>query len=314
MPNSTYGWQSKRYLFGANRTGSVETSVQGGLPSRLLVTSSFFKGQGDNLKLVAKLGGTSELTLLDTATNVNLLDQELVLSEYNNVLPASEANWYLSFRVEINTPYRDPSPESMDWPFIANQDVTLYLYKDLLTQSVVVRSQPADTELSRSGVPVTNAQARFLPMPRVQTVFYFSDQNVRLRAATTVSDEAGRIRTSLPAGKYDIEFYGGGVVQSEYIKGYVIGAGNNLTPWKGGTVSGISQAAEYNSIKAQFSTLYWPGYMVAEDFSPERANYRDENAETNTYGNDYAIQLFGRVFAGISYVEFIGVAIDPSPE
>lgn len=313
MPNTKYGWQSKRYPFGLYQA-DVASDVQSGLPTKLLCTASYYKHPQDNLKIVAKLGGSSELVLFDSATSVNRLEQELSLGSFSNVLPANEANWYVSFRVEIDTPFKDPTPESVDWPFIANQDVILYLYKDLLSQSVVLRKEATDTELSRAGVPVTSQTGRYLPLTNVQTVFYFSEQSVRLRAATAVTDRQGRIRTSLPSGLYDIEFYGGGVLQSEYVKGYAIGAGNNLTPWKGGSVSGVSQAAEYNAIKSQFSTLYWPGYMIAEDFSPERALYRNEAAETNTYGNDYAYQMFGRVFAGLTYVDFIGIAIDPSPE
>lgn len=318
MPTlTTYGWQSKKYLFGANYSGDVATAVQSGSPGRILCTAACYAAPTDRVRIIARLGGTSELVLLDrtgAVDAVNLLDQEVNLGNFANVLPASDANWYVDFRVEISTPYKDPTPESVDWPFIDNDTVTLYLYRDLVTQSVVVRTDPMDSGTTRAGTPVTSDASRYLPLKRVQTVFYFSDQTVRLRAATVVSDGIGKVSVALPSGAYDIEFYGGNVLESEYLKGYVVGAGTNLSPWKGGTVSGIAQASEYNAIKAQFSTLYWPGYMIAEDFSPERLQYRNEAAETNSYGNNYAYQLFGRVFAGLSYVEFIGIAVDPPPE
>lgn len=319
MP-TTYGWQSKRYLFGANRTGDVATSVQTGLPGRMLATAAYYPGIGDRVRIYAKLGGTSELLLLDHTGGsepvVNRLDDELALSSFPNVLPLPPvSNWYLSFRVEIQTDFRDPTPESPDWPFVANETVTLYLYRDLVSQSTAIRTDPADTTVTRGGQVVTVPDPQFMPLARVQTVFYFADDPVlRLRAATVMSDNAGRVQVPLPAGTYNVEFRGGNILPSEDLQGFVVGAGTNLSPWRGASVAGISQAAEFSQIKSQFSTLYWPGYMVAEDFSPERAQFRNEAAETNTYGNDYAMQLFGRVFAGKSYVEFVGIALDPPPE
>lgn len=394
MP-TTYGWQSKRYLFGSARGAAgnqaVAAAVQEGLPSRLLGTASYFIGTaagkgtvtvtsttltfsqsqdgvvdvntrvtvGDNtykvtvktsntvyqiaggvsatdqmfaysndrVRLIAKIGdatpgapSTSEIVLLDDGaigTPVNRLNEELQLSNFVGSLPGLTGydNWYLSFRTEIITDFLDPTPESPDWPFVENQEVVLYLYRDLLTQSFTMRSEPIDTNLTRAGVRRTTVAPEYLPLSNVQTVFYFANTgSTRLRAATVVSDRAGRIRVPLPAGSYDIVFYGGGILESEWIQNYPVGAGTTLTPWRGNSTTGVAQAAEYNVVRAQFSTLYWPGYMVAEDFSPERAAYRDESAETNSYGNDYAIQLFGRVFAGQSWIDFVGMAIDPSPE
>lgn len=318
MP-TTYGWQSKRYPFGANRTGDVATSVQSHLPGRMLCTTSYHVGTGDRVRIVAKLGGTSELVLLDHTGGSNAAvdrrDAEITLADFANVLPGSANSWYLSYRVEITTDYLDPTPEDANWPFANNETVSLYLYKDLVTQANVVRTEPADTGLTRAGVSVTSGTPQFLPLAQVQTVFYFTESgSLRLRAATAVSDTSGRVRVDLPAGTYDVEFYGAGFQDFEYKRGFVVGAGTNLAPWSGSSVANISQAAEFGQIKAQFSTLYWPGYMVAEDFSPERAHLRDESAETNSYGNNYALQLFGRVFAGKSYVEFVGIAVDPPPE
>lgn len=382
----TYGWQSKRYLFGSNRTGEVETSVQGGLPGRLLGVMSKYIGTGDSVKLIARLGGASSVagpgtvtvastTLTFTAPSspppgftfdnylavgytvvvggnryvllsrtsatvwtiengqaasnqnwayvpevvlyygtsavdkINRLSEELNLTSFPSLRPAplNEEDWYLSFRIEIDTEFKDPSPESPDWPFVNNTDVTLYLYRNLRTQKFELRSDPVNPT-SDTGTP------EYLPLKQVQTVFYFAGTPLRFRAATVISNSDGRIDVSLPTGDYNIEFYGSGLQQSDWLEGYTVGAGEYLSPWAGQSTTGIAQAAEFNAIKAEFSTLYWPGYVVAEDFSPERAEYRDENAEVNTYGDGYAWQLFGRVFAGRSYVDFVGIAVDPPPE
>lgn len=314
----TYGWQSKRYLFGQNLTGEVDDAVQSGFPSRLLGMTSYFLGGTDRIKLVARFGGSAELTLLDhtngSPPSVYLLDQEVDLLPIANLMPADPATWYLSFRLELETDYRDPTPESPDWPFVANSDVSFYLYRDLLTQSVEIRQDPIDTNRDRGGNLLTTTVPEYLPIKQVQAVFYFAGGGEKLRVATAISDSTGLIRTALPAGTYDVEFYGGGILQSEWLYGYTVGAGDTLTPWLGRSTAGISQAAEFSAIRTAFSTLYWPGYIVAEDFAPERAAYRDEAAETNAYGNNYAIQRFGRVFAGRSYVEFVGLAVDPPPK
>lgn len=380
----TYGWQSKRYLFGSNRAGDVATNVQDGLPARLLGVMSHYIGTGDTVKLIARLGGPSSPAGLGTVTvaattltftppasppegfsfdnylavgytvvvganryvlvsrtsatqwvieggqtasnqswsyvpevvlywatssaiKINRLGEEIDLTLFPNSRPSIIGDWYLSFRLEITTDYLDPSPESPDWPFVNNTNVTLYLYRNLRTQRFEMHTDPVNPN-SDTGTP------EYLPLNQVQTVFFFGNTPLRFRAATVVSDNNGKIELALPTGDYNIEFHGGGIVQSDWVEGFTVGAGDYLTPWKGTSTSGVSQAAEFNSIKNEFSTLYWPGYVVAEDFSPERAQYRDENAEVNTYGNNYAWQLFGRVFAGKSFVDFVGIAVDPPPE
>lgn len=316
-----YGWQSKRYLFGQYQA-NVSDDVQQGSPSRFIATASYFKGTGDHIKIIADFGGVDDLLLLDTSQvpEVNRLNQEIdLLGDPElvslNLLPANPNDWFVSFRIEITTDLRDPSPTSPEWPFVNNSDVTLYLYRNLLTQAVEVRSEPIDIGLTRAGVPLSTAVPEYVPLKHVQTVFYFSGQSVKLRAATVISDKTGCVKTALPAGSYDIEFYGAGILPSEYLQGYTVGAGDNLTPWSKTSTSGVAQAAEFSAIKNEFSTLFWPGYVVAEDFSPERAHLRDEDWQSNpSYGNNLALQLYGRVFAGKSYVDFIGVAIDPPPE
>lgn len=244
-----------------------------------------------------------------TTDKINRLSEELNLTSFPSLRPAplDEEDWYLSFRVEIDTEFKDPSPESPDWPFVNNTNLTLYLYRNLRTQKFELRSEPV-LPTSDTGTP------EYMPLKQVQTVFYFAGTPLRFRAATVVSDRDGKIELGLPTGDYNIELYGAGLQQSDWIEGYTVGAGEYLSPWNGQSTTGITQAAEFNAIKAEFSTLYWPGYVVAEDFSPERAEYRDEDAEVNTYGGGYAWQLFGRVFAGRSYVDFVGIAVDPSPE
>jgi hypothetical protein len=312
----TYGWQSKKYPFGQYQA-QVSGEVQQGTPARFLAVASYYcpdETTTDDLKIVANFGGTSELVLVNTATNVDLLNDEIDLTATPTLLPVNPANWHVSFRVEITTDARDPSPTSPEWPFVNNSDVTLFLYRNLLTQAIEIRTEPLDSNYTRGGIPRTNENPQYVPLTHVQTVFYFSNSPVKLRAATVISDKVGCVKTGLPAGQYDIEFYGAGILPSEYIQGYTIGAGDTLTPWKASSTTGIAQAAEFNAVKAEFSTLYWPGYVIAEDFSPERALLRDEDWKANAYGNNLAWQLFGRVFAGSTYVDFVGIAIDPPPE
>lgn len=317
MPK-TYGWQSKRYPFGQYQA-QVSGDVQQGSPARFLATASYYCPEhvGDDLKIIADFGGTSELVLLDTAATpkVDLLNEEIDLTDTPALLPTVDpSSWHVSFRVEITTDARDPSPVSPEWPFVNNSEVTLYLYRNLFTQAIEVRTDPVDTNATRGNIPRTAAEPQYMPLTHVQTVFYFANSPVKLRAATVVSDKVGCVKTALPAGQYDIEFYGAGILSSEYLLGYTVGAGDTLTPWKASSTTGIAQAAEFNSIKNEFSSLYWPGYVITEDFSPERAHLRDEAWKVNAYGNDLALQLFGRVFAGSTYVDFVGIAIDPPPE
>jgi hypothetical protein len=312
----TFVWNSKPYTFGAAREASPEVSeaIQPGFPKRLLVTGSYRRATGEHIRIFVKLGGSGELKVLDTSTTpkVDLLDQEIdLLTSGSNLLPASDLNWALSFRVEFDAAQRDPNPESPNSPFAPHSNVTLYLYRDLLTQNIVVRSDPMETDTTRSNIPVTSAQQRYVPLKHVQTVFYFSNQPSKVRAATVVSNSVGRITASLPAGKYDIEMYGGGIIESDWPRGYPVGAANNLTPWQGSSTTSVTQAAEFNVLRSQFATLFWPGYVVMEDFTDERAQFRSESLAAP---ETHALQLYGRALAGSSFVEFIGIAVDPSPE
>jgi len=394
---TTYGWQSKRYTFGAARDAvgaeDVAATVQAGIPSRLTVAASYYAGIGDTVRLVARLGGqrtgigtvsaaangaltfstaptpaltygqivliggsaypivsgsgtnyvssrqvaaasttswsvVTELELLKhTGTGVpatdepalTRLDEEIdLLQVASDLIPGYEADWYISFRVEITSDYLDPTPESVDWPFVRNEAVELYLYRNIITQQVEVRSDPvSDTELVASWRSPAQGDRKYLPLQGVQALFFFKDSNPPLRAATVLSDTKGRVATSLPPATYNVRFMGSGINEEYFLvddRALTVGTGSNLTPWRNASTPKVAQSAEFNCIKSQFGTLYWPGYVVAEDFTPERAPFRDESAETNAYGDNYAIQLFGRVFAGKSYVDYIGVAIDPPPE
>lgn len=394
---NTYGWQSKRYTFGAAREAvgaeEVAATVQAGVPSRLTVAASYYAGVGDTVRLVARLGGqktgtgtvaaaangtltfsvapspalaygqvvliggnaypilsgsgtsyvssrkvaaastgtwsvVTELELLKhTGTGVpatdeptlTRLDEEIdLLQVVADLLPSNEADWYISFRVEITTEYLDPTPESVDWPFVRNEAVKLYLYRNVVTQQVEVRTDPiSDTELITSWRSPAQGDRRYLPLQGVQALFFFKDSNPPLRAATILSDAKGQVAAMLPPATYNVRFFGGGIGAEHFLiddQALTVGTGSSLTPWLNASTPRVAQSAEFNHLKTQFSTLYWPGYVIAEDFTPERAVLRDEAAETNAYGDNYAIQLFGRVFAGKSYVDYIGVAIDPPPE
>lgn len=320
---TAFGWQSKRYEFALNRDldADVQAAVQAGDPTRLLAMASYYVGPGDRVRIIARLGGASEIVLLDHSYDdatpaVDNLEEELTVTGAN--IPAGPTPWYVSFRVEILTARLDPTPESPDWPFVNSEPVTLYLYKNRQTQSNEIRMEPIESGVTRSNVPVPGTSATYRSLPRVQTVFYFKGMNPRLRAGTAVSDATGRVAVSLPPGQYDVECYGEGFLESEWLTGdraLSVGAGDYLTAWKGSNTTGVQQSAEFGYIKTQFSSLYWPGYMIAEDFAPSRAAFRDEAAENNAANYvTPAFQWFGRVFAGNSYVDFVGIAIDPPPE
>lgn len=389
-----WGWQSKRYTFGAGRsddtTGAVATAVQSGFPSRFFMTASFSVGIGDTLRLFARFGGakagtgtvtvaangtvtfsqaqqlrfghviqigatlypirsgsgTSYVTnkLVAAATTatwslitelllheetgtglesqqptISYLDDEVdILTVADDLLPDDDETWYVSFRIEIESSFLDPTPESVDWPFLRNEPVELYLYRNQFTRACEVRLEPIETDEDRGGLPVelTNTPT-YIPLTNVQTLFFFKDTQPTLRAATVISDQIGRVKTMLPPGQFNVCFYGGGFKQSEWLTGnrsLTVGSGTSLVPWLGNSATRVSQNAEFNYIKSTFATFYWPGYVIAEDFTPERIVYRDEAAEVNAYADAYAIQLFGRVFAGKTFVDFIGIAIDPPPE
>lgn len=315
MPLTVYGWQSKRYTFGAGRaadtSGKVAAAVQDGLPSKVLSVMSYKVGPNDRIRLIAKFGGAQELVLLDhtgssPTPSIDRLNEELdLVTDYPNRLPVSATSWYLSFRIEISSNFIDPTPEDPDWPFTTSENFTYYLYKNSNTGQVEGRSEPI-------------VQGDMVPLRNVQCAFYFKDVTPKIRVATVLTDRNGKLQTRLPAGQYEVEFYGGGMNQAQWLlddRAISVGAGAAVSPWTGGSASDVAQAAEFSFIRSQFSTLYWPGYMVAEDFSPSRSGYRDESAESNgsNYTN-YAMQAFGRVFAGVSFVDFVGFAIDPSPE
>lgn len=256
---------------------------------------------------------------LEDPPGINLFEEELDLAEIGtSLLPDAEEDWYVSFRIEITSEYRDPTPESVDWPFVNNEPVELYLYRNLQTQIPEIRFEETDVSAWRSNqVTRVTATPTYMPLVGVQAIFYFKDVQPAVRAATITSDSTGLVKTSLPPAQYDVHFYGQGFTHNEWLvddNALTVGVGASLTPWRGNATSGVSQAAEFNAIKSQFATLYWPGYVIAEDFAPARNVYRDEEAEVNAYGESYALQLFGRVFAGKSYVDYFGLAIDPPPE
>lgn len=317
-----FGWQSKRYEFALRRdqSAAVQAAVQAGDPTRLLAKGSYFVGTGDRVRIIARFGGAEDIVLVDhtggaEAPAVDRLNQELALTSAN--LPTGGSPWYVSFRVEIHTARLAPSPESVDWPFVNSEPVSLYLYKNLLTQSNEIRLEPIESGVTRANVPIEGSGTVYRTLKRVQTVFYFKGMNPRLRAATAVSDETGRVSVTLPPGQYEVECYGEGFLEAEWLTGgqaLSVGAGEYLTAWKGSNTTGVQASAEFNYLKTQFSTLYWPGYMIAEDFAPDRAAFRDEAAENNAANYDApAYQWFGRVFAGNSFVDFVGLAIDPPP-
>jgi hypothetical protein len=389
----TYGWQSKRYEFGAGYVGEVADHIQPGIPSRLLGIANYRRfdveplevddPQPDHVRIAVQFGGaldeagpgtvnvtpgkltfsqapdslaagylvtvgsgnsrkvytlkqpvvgstteweivggqaassqpwtyTAEVALVDTAAGIDRREEEISLLSFPALL--TEDEWYVRYRIEITTDTVNLSPNSPDWPFINSETVDLYFYRDLLTQSVLVRPEPLDTRLDRRGRPRTSSTPEFMPLAGVQVVFYFANTPLRFRAYTAVTDNAGRITAKVPPAQYNIEFYGAGARQSEWLTNYTVGAGEHISPWKGSSSSRVSQAAEFGFLKAQFSTLYWPGYVVMEDFAPERQLLRDESDVNLSYVNNYAWHLFGRVFAGKSFVDYLGIAIDPPPE
>lgn len=317
-----YTYRSKFYPFGAAVTVGnplysdvVHGTVRSGVPTKLLVTSSWGRGvpiagtvypgndtesaaltSPEHVKLTINFGAAgSDLVVLDTSAGTNELNTEI--DDITPYLPTTGGNpdpsaWGLQFTITLTV---DPttSPD-----FEPTELFTAWTYLEKSTGTPVVRFEPfgvADASL-------------YQPIGGVQAQFYArgTDQRVGLG----VSDSGGELQVLVPAGTYDMRLYGYGFSEQDWLtgsNGVTVGTSTNSGPF-GSTTSDVAKNAEFSQIKTLFSSLHWPGYMVPEDFTDSRASDRDDPGGTTP-----AAQNFGRVYAGLSWVEYVGIAIDPSP-
>lgn len=274
-------------------------------------------------------------------TNINLLDTEILLGANS---PPSLAGWQTIIKASIT------ADEYTDSEFSATETVELYCYKNFRTrQSEVFTTQQPNTRIyrpdpsvsiSRPVVPdFTNFASdikrrsnqnfddfrverppedagstdQFGPLSGVQAQFFSKDSD--LVFLTIVSDVNGKLSGKIPPGSYDVKLHGGGFTENQWLvgaKSLAVGLSDNSTKFGEGT-NDISQAAEFGQVKSYFSAMKWIGFMIVEDFTKSRAKFRNEAADTTESYLNHATYNFGRIYRGKSYIEFIGVGLDPSP-
>lgn len=310
-----YVYRSKQYLFGpANTVGNtiysadVHGTVRPGLPTKMIVIAQWGRGvhttvvfsandtvvpslaADEQVKITVNFGRVGvDYTLLDTSTGTDNLNKEL--DDLSGYLPDS-ASWMIQFTVTFTV---DPTTTP---DFVPTEQFNAWTYVNKTTRQPVFRLAPF-------GV---NEIAAYQPVGGIQAQFVARGSNERV--ATGVSDRGGELTVMLPAGTYDVQLSGWGFTQADWLtgaNGISIGTGANAAAF-GRTTTDVSKQAEFNTLKSLFANLHWPGYLVPEDFTDARASDRDDPAGTTP-----ATQHFGRIYAGRSFVEYFGIATDPSP-
>lgn len=317
-----YTYRSKFYPFGAAATvgnplfsDDVHGTVRSGVPTKLLVSSSWGRGvpvgsavypgndtesadltAEEHVKISVNFGlAGSDLVVLDTSASTNSLNTEI--DDLSAYLPLSGGTpdpsaWGIQFTITLSV-----DPTTMP-DFEPTELFTAWTYIEKATGRPVFRFEPFG---------VADA-ALYQPVGGVQVQFYARDTNQRVGLG--VSDSGGEMQVLVPAGTYDVRLYGYGFSEQDWLtgsNGVTVGTSTNAGPF-GSTTSDVAKTAEFSQIKTLFSSLHWPGYMVPEDFTDTRASDRDDPAGTTP-----ANQHFGRVYAGRSWVEYVGIAVDPSP-
>lgn len=345
-----YGFTSKVYPFGT--VNGYGAALPTAAPTKMIVTASYSVAPNERIKIRIWNGGLSGgahayQTVLDhgkdsaganTGTYINFLDTELVLGAN---APATLADWQTIIKASI-TCDSDTAAN-----FNASQPVNIYLYYNYSTRLPEVRFEPRDITQTPPGsnpppnrIPKGNLATSFAgninvrpPLPRsfsnvptshlpntgyaplggVQAQFFAAGTDINF--LTTVSDPNGVITGTLPPGSYDVLFYGGGIPPEMFLTGtkaLSVGTSDAVSRF-GDTASDIAQSADFTSVKNTFASLKWVGYMVVEDFTTGRAQFRNETADATDAFSQSAIYNFGRIYRGLSYIDFIGVGLDPGP-
>lgn len=320
-----YGWTSKTYPFGTinGAGGLLPTSV----PSKMIVSSSFFAAPGESINIRVwngSVSGPTHLyqTVLDTSNNINLLDQELPLSGF---APASLGAWQTIIKVSIKC------STSSTTSYATTEDVKVYVAKNRSSGIPSLSKTPIPLvtpgRLS-GGVPTGNlaafrfppdpTQSNYVPLQGIQVQFFAKGTNHNL--LTAVSDVNGTAGGKLPPGSYEVRPYGPGFTQNDWLTGnnsLAVGMSTTFSPFANdvtATSSDVNAAADFSYVKNMFASFKWVGYMIVEDFTSSRAAFRSDIADATDVFSALAFENFGRVYRGQSWVEFVAVGLDPAPQ
>jgi hypothetical protein len=161
--------------------------------------------------------------------------------------------------------------------------------------------------------PTGRTGTNYVPLSGIQVQFFAAGTNILF--LTTVSNINGVVAGTLPPGSYDVKFYGGQITPDLWLTGnkaLAVGVSDSVSRF-GDTGDDISQAADFTSVKNTFASMAWVGYMVVEDFTTRRAQFRNEASDGTDVFAQSAIYNFGRLYRGLSYIDFIGVGLSPQP-
>lgn len=320
MANTPWIYRSKVYPFGnAYAVGSplnssaVTSAVKSGYPTRLYVTASY--GQGtvansrgrittdEHIRIAVNFGRTSggsvvELPIIDTRPTSGVTDKNnMVVEGLTDYLPLSGGvpdpfGWSVQLTVTIFADEKTKSDYAMTETFIG------YCYRDDTTNRM---------EFRRDRVP---PNVKYTPVSGVQVGFYSKGTNLML--GHDISDVRGRVEVVVPVGSYDVQFRGNGYTRNDWLTGdraLAIGQSSTNTPF-GVTNTTIAKAAEFGTIKTAVANYRWPGYLIPEDFTDDRKSYKANLSSSEKPVDHY----FGRIYKGLSWVEYVGIAVDPSPK
>lgn len=320
MANTAWVYRSKAYPFGSayavssplNST-AVTDAVKSGVPTRLYVTAAYGRGTvaesrgvltaDEHIRIAVNFGRTNngqlvELPIMDTRPNSGVsLKTEMVIENLTDYLPLSGGvpnpfGWHVQLTVTIYADERTPSRYAVTETFVA------YCYRDETTRQI---------EFRRDRVP---PNIRYTPIGGVQVGFYAKDTPLQL--GHDISSPTGRVEVKLPVGSYDVKMFGGGYSQRDWLTGtraIAVGQSSTSTPF-GTTYTTLAKAAEFGIIKTAIANYRWPGYLIPEDFTDERKAF---TANLNS-GERPVDHYFGRIYKGLSFVEYVGIAVDPRPK
>ncbi len=108
---------------------------------------------------------------------------------------------------------------------------------------------------------------------------------------------------------------GSGITESDWLTGdrsITLGSSDQIARF-GDIASDTIQSADFGVVKNELASLGWVKHFIAEDFTSGRVLYRDESADPNSVYTDLSLFQFGRCYKAKSYIEFIGLGMDPSP-
>lgn len=313
MANQLYTYQSIFYDFqnqieivnGLSTPTTAQNALKSslpaaGVPTRVLpvisynqattLTDDIPENEHVRVQISFKNPWADPITVLDTGINTvtDLTGNSINLSSFPSALPVSPDKWGFHYRVTISS---DPTTESR---FVRTERFVAYTVRNKVSRRIELLQSPA-TDLNTYQI-----------LPGLQLTL--KEKGTDTVVGHCVSTGSGVAEVMMPPGSYDIEIYGLGATHQDWLvgdKSISLGTSSTLTPW-GTRTNDTVQKAEFANILSVFSSLSWPGYIIAEDFTDPRKAYQVTQSNPVNWN-------FGRIYRGLSYVEFLGFALDPSP-